>query len=184
MQAKLHRWAEADPGRRFDDLFNFVCDPATLLVAFRTGRGHLRCPTIRPHNGFRRCTDIHRRVFRHYSTLSFSQPLPPFPMCTGFPRLEVLRRLRPAPTRSADDEPNPTTRIGYTASGQDQGGSRVHCDSLDEGGAQLYPCGLATTTPQHVAVASRAATHMTARKFPAPIHWHGCAPRPAHIRQV
>ena len=118
------------------------------------------------------------------ASLSFSQPLPPFPMCTGFPRLEVLRRLRPAPTRSADDEPNPTTRIGYTASGQDQGGSRVHCDSLDEGGAQLYPCGLATTTPQHVAVASRAATHMTARKFPAPIHWHGCAPHPAHIRQV
>jgi RNA-directed DNA polymerase len=22
MQAKLHRWAVADPGRRFDDLFN------------------------------------------------------------------------------------------------------------------------------------------------------------------
>ena len=34
MQAKLHRWAAADPGRRFDDLFNFVYDPATLLVAF------------------------------------------------------------------------------------------------------------------------------------------------------
>ncbi|WP_329568556.1 hypothetical protein [Kitasatospora sp. NBC_01266] len=34
MQAKLHRWAVADPGRRFDDLFNFVCDPATLIVAF------------------------------------------------------------------------------------------------------------------------------------------------------
>ncbi|HET9658567.1 MAG TPA: group II intron reverse transcriptase/maturase [Kineosporiaceae bacterium] len=34
MQAKLHRWAAADPGRRFDDLFNFVCDPATLIVAF------------------------------------------------------------------------------------------------------------------------------------------------------
>ncbi|MFF0051734.1 reverse transcriptase domain-containing protein [Streptomyces sp. NPDC005498] len=34
MQAKLHRWAVADPGRRFDDLFNLVCDPATLLVAF------------------------------------------------------------------------------------------------------------------------------------------------------
>ncbi|HEX6684862.1 MAG TPA: reverse transcriptase domain-containing protein [Candidatus Limnocylindrales bacterium] len=34
MQAKLHRWAEADPGRRFDDLFNFVHDPATLIVAF------------------------------------------------------------------------------------------------------------------------------------------------------
>jgi RNA-directed DNA polymerase len=34
MQAKLHRWAAADPGRRFDDLFNLVHDPATLLVAF------------------------------------------------------------------------------------------------------------------------------------------------------
>ena len=34
MQAKLHRWAVADPGRRFDDLFNFVYDPATLIAAF------------------------------------------------------------------------------------------------------------------------------------------------------
>jgi RNA-directed DNA polymerase len=34
MQAKLHRWAAADPGRRFGDLFNFVHDPATLVVAF------------------------------------------------------------------------------------------------------------------------------------------------------
>jgi hypothetical protein len=34
MQVKLHRWAVADPGRRFDDLFNFVCDPATLIGAF------------------------------------------------------------------------------------------------------------------------------------------------------
>src|SRR3954451_7226222 len=34
MQAKLHRWAVADPGRRFDDLFNFVYDPATLIVAY------------------------------------------------------------------------------------------------------------------------------------------------------
>ena len=34
MQAKLHRWAVADSGRRFDGLFNFVHDPATLIVAF------------------------------------------------------------------------------------------------------------------------------------------------------
>jgi RNA-directed DNA polymerase len=34
MQAKLHRRAAADPGRRFDDLFNLVHDPATLLIAF------------------------------------------------------------------------------------------------------------------------------------------------------
>src|SRR5690348_9383931 len=40
MQAKLHRWAAADPGRRFDDLFNFVHDPATLLVAFARVAGN------------------------------------------------------------------------------------------------------------------------------------------------
>jgi len=34
MQVKLHRWAVTDPGRRFDDLFNFVYDPAMLHVAF------------------------------------------------------------------------------------------------------------------------------------------------------
>jgi RNA-directed DNA polymerase len=34
MQAKLHCWAVADPGRRFDDLFNFVYDPATLMMAY------------------------------------------------------------------------------------------------------------------------------------------------------
>jgi len=40
MQTKLHRWAVADPGRRFDDLFNFVYDPATLLVAFARVAGN------------------------------------------------------------------------------------------------------------------------------------------------
>ena len=42
MQAKLHRWAAADVDRRFDDLFNFVYEPATLVVAFdqvATNRG-------------------------------------------------------------------------------------------------------------------------------------------------
>jgi RNA-directed DNA polymerase len=34
IQAKLHRWAAADPHRRFDDLFNLVCDPATLGMAW------------------------------------------------------------------------------------------------------------------------------------------------------
>src|SRR4051812_29515514 len=34
MQAKLHRWAAAEPGRRFDDLFNLVHHPATLQVAW------------------------------------------------------------------------------------------------------------------------------------------------------
>ena len=34
MQTKLHGWATGDPGRRFDDLFNLVHDPAFLVVAW------------------------------------------------------------------------------------------------------------------------------------------------------
>jgi len=33
-QTKLHRWAGEDPGKMFGDLFNLLCDPATLLVAW------------------------------------------------------------------------------------------------------------------------------------------------------
>ena len=38
MQTKLHRWATADAGRCFDDLFNLVYDPAFLVVAWRRVR--------------------------------------------------------------------------------------------------------------------------------------------------
>jgi RNA-directed DNA polymerase len=40
MQKKLHRWAVADPGRRFDDLANLVYDPAFLTVAWSRVRGN------------------------------------------------------------------------------------------------------------------------------------------------
>jgi RNA-directed DNA polymerase len=42
IQTKLHQWAKNDPGKRFDDLFNLVCHPATLAVAWdrvRSNRG-------------------------------------------------------------------------------------------------------------------------------------------------
>jgi RNA-directed DNA polymerase len=34
IQRKLHQWSKADSARRFDDLFNLVCDRATLAVAW------------------------------------------------------------------------------------------------------------------------------------------------------
>ena len=40
IQTKLHRWACDDPGRRFDDLFNLIADPAFLLVAWDRVRGN------------------------------------------------------------------------------------------------------------------------------------------------
>jgi RNA-directed DNA polymerase len=33
-QRKLHEWASSDAERRFHDLWNLVCDPATLVVAW------------------------------------------------------------------------------------------------------------------------------------------------------
>ncbi len=40
IQTKLHRWATDDPKRRFDDLYNLVCDPAFLVVAWERVRGN------------------------------------------------------------------------------------------------------------------------------------------------
>ncbi|MGW0828434.1 group II intron reverse transcriptase/maturase [Streptomyces sp. NPDC002845] len=39
IQSKLHRWA-ADPLRRFDDLYNLVCDPAFLLTGWMRVRSN------------------------------------------------------------------------------------------------------------------------------------------------
>jgi RNA-directed DNA polymerase len=40
IQAKLHQRATDSPDRRFDDLFNLVCDPAFLVVAWKRVRGN------------------------------------------------------------------------------------------------------------------------------------------------
>src|SRR5205823_1640702 len=40
MQTKLHRWAAADLGRRFDDLYNLVADPAFLVTAWERVSGN------------------------------------------------------------------------------------------------------------------------------------------------
>src|SRR3984893_4491507 len=60
MQAKLHRWAAADPGRRFDDLFNFVHDPATLKVAFDRVAGNRGANT--PGVDGLRVTDVEEAI--------------------------------------------------------------------------------------------------------------------------
>lgn len=39
-QIKLHRWARNEPDRRFDDVFNLICDRATLVVAWERVSGN------------------------------------------------------------------------------------------------------------------------------------------------
>jgi RNA-directed DNA polymerase len=40
IQRKLHKWAKDDQARRFKALYNLVCDPATLLMAWQRVRGN------------------------------------------------------------------------------------------------------------------------------------------------
>jgi RNA-directed DNA polymerase len=40
IQTKLHRWANDDPHRRFDDLYNLVTDPGVLLMAWERVAGN------------------------------------------------------------------------------------------------------------------------------------------------
>jgi len=40
MQTKLHQWAGVNEGRRFDDLFNLVCDPAFLTMGWSRVKGN------------------------------------------------------------------------------------------------------------------------------------------------
>ncbi|MGH3939519.1 MAG: reverse transcriptase domain-containing protein, partial [Pseudonocardiaceae bacterium] len=48
MRTKLHQWATSDAGRRFDDLFNLVCHPDFLAVAWErvTGNKGARAPGV------------------------------------------------------------------------------------------------------------------------------------------
>ena len=105
------------------------------------------------------------------------------PHVVGFPDLGVLRRLRPA--RCVQQ----TVRLSHPPSRftpgwePTPGGSRVHCCSLDRGGAQLCPCGLAMATPQTFTMASPDAG-FTGPGSSRRTETRRDAPLPAQIRQI
>ncbi len=94
MQAKLHRWAVAEPGRRFDDLFNLVCDPATLIVAFERVAGNRGART--PGVDGLTVTDVEERIgvpgFLHELRESLKDD--------SFRPLPLRERMIPKPGRS------------------------------------------------------------------------------------
>jgi hypothetical protein len=57
MQAKLHRWAAADPGRRFDDLFNLHVTAVGLDL-------HVRATGEQPGHQGRQPRRLKQRAFR------------------------------------------------------------------------------------------------------------------------
>src|SRR5699024_11818118 len=99
----------------------------------------------------RRHSAVHLSALQHPSLLETAAALRPV---TGSPGLRLLRRLRPVPNRSVDDGLGPDHPCWRHGDGQTRDGSRVRCDSLDEGGVRLCPSGLATSTPQTFPAAS------------------------------
>src|SRR4051794_8006768 len=111
--------------------------------------------------------------------------------------LPHVRGLSPArSTTAAPPRPDPISRRwtqpchARWQHGGRAGGETVPVftdDSLDEGGAQLCPCGIATATPQHFTVASRPDIHMPARKFPtepSPVGAHHTRPISVRLEPV
>ena len=105
-------------------------------------------------------------------------------MCTGFPRPGVLRRLRPAPDRSAVGAPSPTRPAGCGYAGQDP--ERFPC-SLWFAQRRRSPtmplrhrCGYAAAFPRSLPSSSCPPP----REFPATLTRGRCAPHPAQIHQV
>ena len=81
-------------------------------------------------------------------TCSCINPLEPFAMCEAFPRPDYYGPSAPPQghrltTRQPDLPP-----LAGTADREPHDGSHAHCVPVGRGGAQLCPCGIATTTPQ------------------------------------
>jgi RNA-directed DNA polymerase len=91
IQTKLHQWATDDPSRRFDDLFNLVCDPAFLLVAWHRVRGNKGARTAGVDG------QIARDVERGYGVEAFLADLRAELKARRFAPLPVRERLIPKP---------------------------------------------------------------------------------------
>jgi hypothetical protein len=80
IQTKLPQWAINDPDRRFDHLFNLVCDPADFVVAWRRVTGNPREAVGRDRRGPPRCgPSMPRRDFcRGCETISRPRRSPRF----------------------------------------------------------------------------------------------------------
>ena len=87
---------------------------------------------------------------------------------------------------SCDQQPTaglPATGLAGRREGRSQGGSHVHHEPVDGIGVQLFPCSLATGTPQPFPVASRSAERQPTLESPLPNRRQACtADRPRSTR--
>jgi hypothetical protein len=172
-----------DQRRRVVHEIEQIIEPATMVGRRPTVKLglHLRYPGERiPF--LARTAGIPRWIFRHCSFLPFCNRCRPSP-CDRLSRPRSTTTAPPHPSPIGRRWTQPDPRTGSACSGQNRGGSRVHCCSLVGGGALLCPSGIATATPQHFTMASRQSNVEPPRSSPT-VRDRGRAPRPAHIRQV
>lgn len=93
IQAKLHCWARDDPQRRFDDLFNFVYDPAVLVVAWRRVVANKGARTAGVDG------QTARYIKQHQSERRFLEEIRADLKARSFEPLPVRERLIPKPGR-------------------------------------------------------------------------------------
>ena len=131
---------------------------------------HLRYPPIAARPGrVRRAPPFGGASFGIAASFPSRNRCRPSPCARALPGSEYYGGSAPSrPDRPTVDPARPST---LEARRQARTGTVpvFTADSLDEGGAQLCPCGIATATPQHFTVASRTDIHKPAREFPAPI---------------
>ena len=101
----------------------------------------------------------------------------------GFPGLGLLRGLRPTPEAISRRRACPPPAWLAGGEGEPGSGSHVHHRPVDGGGAQLFPCSLATGTPQAFPVASATGGIYAGVGVAHPAHGRACtAARPISTR--
>jgi hypothetical protein len=138
MQTKLHRWAVADPGRRFDDLYNLVADPAFLVMAWDRVR----------HNTGARSAGVDKRTARAIEESAEG--------VVGF--LEEISHIDSAEDQG-DHRSDHSAGRGPTLPATRQNGPRL--------GTVLPACILVTHLPRHTELPVVASLAMVAEEAPS-----------------
>src|SRR5438105_2836653 len=105
-------------------------------------------------------------------------------MCWAFPNSEYYDGSAPPRTDRPTMNPAQPATLDTSRWAGPGDGSRVHCCSLDEGGARLCPSSLATSTPQTFLTASRSPASRLPEVPHHPTRGDGYALLPTRIHQI
>ena len=172
--------------RGIGDEVEQIIEPAMRIITGPTVQLglDLQYPALRPIQDGLRLVGIHRRQPPGLPVTSAADLLAPFAMCAALPRARTTTGPPPRPRPSADNATCPPP--DWLPGGEGDRGTvpTFTPESIDQGGAQLYPDSIATATPQAFTVASPPDTQNRLRSWPPPDGRTATRCNPAHIRQV